>query len=63
MKVQADLNAMKEKNKQLEKELASDPMSLSQQFSDQKSLIDDLNTYIKTKVGIASVLKAHATAE
>ena len=29
MKVQADLNAMKEKNKQLEKELASDPMSLS----------------------------------
>ena len=63
MKVQADLNAMKDKNKQLEKELASDPMSMSQQFSDQKSLIDDLNTYIKTKVGIESVLKAHATAE
>jgi hypothetical protein len=29
MKVQADLNAMRDKNKQLEKELASDPMSLS----------------------------------
>ena len=57
MKIQADLTTAREKIKQLENEISCDPSSLTKQFQDQTNLINDLNSYIQTKVGLESVLK------